>query len=258
MAAKAGKIEKQLKAPDQFVSFWSTVGTKAGEHRKEILIGVASLLAIVVIGVAVQAFLSGRAEEASQAFARIHRIASASLVPTAEPGKDAPAPPPASPGAPQFKTDAERTAAALKEVDDFLAKHASSPLRDEALLYKGRLLLATGKGSEALSLYNELVQRIDPALRFLAREGLAYAEESTGQVDKAIATLAKLAEDAKGAGGFFRDRALFNQARLYEGKGAKQDAVKIYKNILSETPTTTLKEEVNNRLAILESKPESK
>jgi hypothetical protein len=63
-----------------------------------------------------------------------------------------------------------------------------------------------------------------------------------------------LAEKSKSQGNFFRDRALFHKARLLEGKGATKDAEKIYRDILVETPTSALKEEINNRLASLESK----
>jgi hypothetical protein len=249
VAAKAGKIEKELKAPDQFVSFWSKVGKQVSENRKSMLIGLGALVAVVLVSWGVRSYTTTQAEKASQAFSRIHRIETAPVI--AEGSK---APPPADDSVPQFKTEAERAQAALKEVEGFLAQHGSSSLRDEAQLLRGHLLISVGRASEAVTLYESLRGAVEARLSFLVEEGLAYAQEAAGQPDKAIATLTALADASKGNGNFFRDRALFHKARLLEGKGAGKDAEKLYREILSETPTSALKEEINNRLAALESK----
>jgi tetratricopeptide (TPR) repeat protein len=248
VAAKTGKIEKELKAPDHFVSFWGKVGKLASENRKSLLIGAAAALGLVAVVWGARSFTTARAEKASQAFSRIHRIASAPVV--ADASK---APPPGDDG-PQFKTEAERATAALKEVDGFLAGYGSSSLREEAQLLRGRLLISLGRAAEAVTLYESLRGSVEPRLNFLVEEGLAYAQEAAGQPDKAIDTLTALAEKSKSNGNFFRDRALFHKARLLEGKGAAKDAEKLYRDILVETPTSALKEEINNRLASLESK----
>ncbi|HEY0711680.1 MAG TPA: tetratricopeptide repeat protein, partial [Polyangia bacterium] len=180
-----------------------------------------------------------------QAFVRIHRVINTPIA-----SETAPAPA----GSATFKTERERSEAALKEADTFLANFGSSRLRDEVQLVRARLLVGLGRAPEAVTLYNGLVGEVDDSLKFVADEGLAYAQEAAGQVDAAIATLDKLAEKSKGAGNFFRDRALYNKARLLEGKGAKKDAEALYRSILTEVPTTSLKEDINHRLAILENK----
>jgi tetratricopeptide (TPR) repeat protein len=246
VAAKVGKIGKELKAPDQFVSFWGEVGKKANAHKRELLIALAGVVALVLIAWVSQVVMGGRAEEATQGFARINRVISTPIA-----AEGAPAP---TDGSPTFKTERERAEAALKEADAFLASHSGSRLRDEVQLVRARLLLGLGRAPEALALYNNLVNEVDDSLAFVADEGLAYAQEAAGQVDAAIATLDKLAEKSKNAGNFFRDRALFNKGRLLEGKGAKKDAEAVYRSILAEVPTTSLKEDINHRLAILETK----
>jgi tetratricopeptide (TPR) repeat protein len=250
VAAKVGKIEKELKAPDHFVSFWAKVGKIAGENSRAILIGAGALLGLALITWGVRSYMNTRAEATTQAFSRIQRVISAPVV--AEGSKAAT--PPAQEGVPQFKTEAERAQAGLKEVDGFLSAHGGSSLRDEAQLLRGRLLVSTGKATEAVTLYESLRGSVEPRFAFLVEEGLAYAQEAAGQPDKAIETLTTLAEQSKSAGNFFRDRALFHKARLLEAKGAAKDAEKLYREILAETPTTALKEEINNRLASLESK----
>jgi tetratricopeptide (TPR) repeat protein len=246
VAAKVGKIEKELKAPDQFISFWGKVGKWAGDNQRALLIGVAAVLGLTVVTVAARSFMNGRAEKVTQAFARVYRVAAAPII------TDAKAP--NAGDGPQFKTERERSEAALKEVDGFLANHGGSSVANEAELLRARLLVSLGRASEAVPIYEKLRGSLDARLGFLADEGLAYAQEAGGQTDKAIETLSALAEKSKGAGNFYRDRALFNKARLLEAKGAGKDAEKLYREILAEAPTTTLKEEINNRLAALETK----
>lgn len=246
MPAKVGTIVKELKAPDQFVSFWGEVGKKLTERRREILIATIAVLVLALGFWATRSFMDNRAEKATQAFARIHRIATTPVI-----TEGAPAP---TDGSQRFQNERERSEAALKEADAFLAAHAGSPLRDEAQLIKASLLTALGRAPEAIVLYNGLRGDADDSLRFVVEEGLAYAQEAAGQVDAAIATLDALAEKSKSAGNFFRDRALFHKAHLLEGKGAAKDAEKLYRDILAEAPTTSLKEEINHRLAVLESK----
>lgn len=241
------KLDKELKAPDHFVSFWASVAHTLKERRRQVL-GVG--LAIVVGGGAIwgiQGVVQGRKERTSAAFARIHRIANAPLLPEG----NAPAP---SDDLPHFKTDRERLEAAVKEADSFLAAHGGSSVNEEAQVLKARYLVSLGRAAEALPLYEGLVGSLDSRLRFLAKDGLAFAYEETGQIDKAVSTLDALASEAKEDGNFFRDRALFNKARLLERKGDGKEAQKIYKEVLAESPTTALKDEINNRLAVLEGK----
>jgi tetratricopeptide (TPR) repeat protein len=241
------KLEKALKQPDQFVSFWSKVGDWATARRKAMLVLAVVMVGGTALGWGVQGYLQSRAERASQAFARIHRVATAALIP--EKGEAS-----FDDDLPHFKTERERLDAAVKEADSFIAGHGGSPLREKAELLKARYLVALGRAADAVPVYQRLTSSLDERLRFLAQEGLAYAQEESGQIDKALETLAALAERAKSNGNFFRDRALFNRARLLERKGDTKAAQKTYREVLSEVPTTALKEEINNRLAVLEGK----
>jgi tetratricopeptide (TPR) repeat protein len=247
------KINKELKAPDHFVSFWGQAAAWLSARKAGVLVGLGVLVAVVAIGWALQGFRQGRAERASRDFARIHRIATAPLAPAAGETPPAEAAVP-DPDLPKLKTEKERLEAALKEADTFLGAHGGSSLREEALLLKGRYLVALDRAAEAVPIYSELVGSVDRRLRFLALEGLAYAQEASGQLDKAVAAFSRLADDARESGNFFRDRALFNQARVLERKGSPKDAEKLYRSILSEVPQSALKEEINARLAVLENK----
>jgi hypothetical protein len=239
---------KELKNPDQFVTFWGRVGAYLSAHRVAVLGGVAALLLVGFGSWGVSSLMARKAADNSLAFSRIEKIANAELLPEkGEPAKK-------DDGLPHFKTEEARLEAALKEVDAFLSAHGSSNLKDEALLLKARYLLALGKTSEALAIYKDQLGGVDARFRFLAREGLGYAQEASGQIEDAIATFTMLADDAQNAGGFYRDRALFHKARLLQQKGSGKDAEKLLHEILEKTPTTPLREEINDRLATLEGK----
>jgi tetratricopeptide (TPR) repeat protein len=240
---------KQLKNPDQFVSFWSRVATFVSA-RKRLVIGVSLVTVALLVGIwASASVMASRAAKASYDFARIERIASADLL--AATGEA----PRTDDGLPHFKTEQERLEAALKEADSFISSHGGSRLKDDALLLKARYLLTLGKASDAVAVYQSLLAgSLDRRLRFLSQEGLGYALEQSGQIDAAIAAFGALADDAAKSGGFYRDHALYDKARLLQQKGGGKEAEKLLREILEKTPTTPLREEINDRLAALEGK----
>jgi tetratricopeptide (TPR) repeat protein len=241
---------KQLKSPDQFVSFWTRAGLFVTAHKTLVIGGSVGVLALALALWGGSSLFEERAAKASYAFARIERVATADLL-------DAPGEPPKTDDRlPHFKTEQERLEAALKEADGFVRAYGRSRLKDEALLLKAKYLLTLGKAGEAASVYQSLVTgSLDRRLRFLAQEGLGYALEQNGQLDQAITSFGALADDAQKAGGFYRDHALFNKARLLQKKsGGSQEAGKLLREILDKSPTTALREEINDRLAALEGK----
>ena len=253
---------KELKQPDQFVSFWTRFSAQAGkflsERRKAVLIGIGGLAGVVTATVIYGELHERSAMQASQALSHVEKVATADLVPA-----DGTAP--KEDGLPHFKTDKERLEGALKEVRDFMTANPRNPLRREAELQQAGLLLDLQRPAEAIPLYTEiLASRLDKNLRFLAQEGLAYAYEAKGDLDQAAAAFAKLGEDdsgqtdGKGEGAgrvpFYRDRSLYHQGRIAERKGNPAQAVKLYKEVLEKTPQSPLRDEITNRLAVLEPK----
>jgi tetratricopeptide (TPR) repeat protein len=239
---------KELKNPDQFVTFWTRLATMSASHRKMV---IGALVALIVAGLGIWGgsnLVGKRTAENSRAFARIERVANAAPLPaTGEAPKGL-----ADDGLPHFKTDKERLEAALKEADAFLAAHGSSPLADEAYLLKAKYLMALNKPADALVIYQTKLGNLDRRLQFLAQEGLGYALEATNQIDQALTAFQALADQS--GDGFYKDRALFHKARLLANKGTPKEAEKIYREILEKTPATPLRQEINDRLATLEGK----
>ncbi len=240
---------KELKKPDQFVTFWTKLGP-ALVARKRVVIGALVTVVVAVGGVwAARSFTEQRGASMSRAFARVQRVAAASLIP--EKGDAAKV----EDDLPHFKTDKERLEAAAKEAESFIAAHAGSRISDDAKLLLARFQLGLGRTAEAEKLYTELLHGgLDAKLKFVAQQGLAHTYEATGKPDQAIKIFEQLAADAQGAGGFYRDRALYDRARLHAAKGDKKEAEKLLREILEKSPSSSLRDEINDRLAVLEGK----
>ena len=119
----------------------------------------------------------------------------------------------------------------------------------------GSLLLGFDRVDEAAAIYQKLLDgKLDQRLRFLAREGLGYAHERKGKLQEAAAVFAKLGDDTGGMTGFYKDRASYHAARLAEMQGNPGEAIRIYREVLDKNPTTSLRDEITNRLALLELK----
>jgi len=252
VAKKKHKEEiEELKAPDQFVSFWTKVGERVSRHRRGLVTFVVTICAATAALQGGRYFFGKRDAETSRAFAKIEQIASASLLPPDVAGSKAEKP---DDGLPHFKTDEERKQAALKEADTFLVAHSKGKIAALAKLIKASLLRDLGKNEDATALYVELSgnSEVDSNLQLVVLDGLALAQEASGKVDAAIATLDKLSAASKSHQGFLADRALYTKGRLLETQGKAEEAKKIYKSISTDFPNTTLREEVTRRLALLD------
>jgi tetratricopeptide (TPR) repeat protein len=249
---------KELRHPDEFVTFWTRAGewaSRFASEQRRALIAAGTALVTVVVGFIVFSNVAERrATQATETLVRIEKLAAADLRPDGAPATNADGTPVTDDDVPRFKTDKERAEAALKELDTFLAE-SGNPLKDEGRLERGPLLLELGRAPEAIDTYQQvLADSLDPRLVFLAHEGLGYAQEQKGDLDAATATFAKLDDDAaalKGSG-FYADRALYHKARIAELRGNADDAKKLYKEVLDKNPTTSLRDDITNRLAVLE------
>jgi len=244
-------IKKELKRPDEFVSFWTRFGEEASRfyaaNKRPIIVGATALVTLIAGSIAFSEIAEHQAVRATQALDRVQKIATADLVPAGGTAKDD--------GLPHFATEKERVEGALKELDGFLAAEPHSSLRPQALLQRGELLLALDRADDALAVYDGLLRdKLDDRLRFLAREGLGYAWERKGDLDKAQAAFSKLGDDAASMGSFYKDRAPYQQARIAELKGNQDEAARLYHEVLDKNPTTSLRDEITNRLAVLELK----
>lgn len=248
MAKKLNR--KELRQPDQFLGFWARVAASisdfASRQRRALVIGATAAVTVIVGSIAMTQITERRAVGASEALDKVRKIATADLL--------LPGTPPKNDGVTHYATEKERVEAALASLDGYFSS-PRVPLAVEAQLVRAGLLFDLGRAQEAADTYQKLLNgKLDKRLAFLAREGLGYAYEQLGKLDEAKATFAKLGEGGDGAEGFYKDRALYHQARLAERGGNPTEAARIYKEVLDKNPTTSLRDEITNRLAVLDLK----
>jgi len=253
----AKALSKELKQPDEFVSFWTHLGAKLSQHRTKV---VAVLVATAVAfggGWALSTYRAAQAAKATAAFDRIDAIAAAELLPEkSEKTEEAKAKEAKTEddGIPRFKTQKERLEAANKEADSFIATFGSAGIGRKALFGKASRLIALGKPDEAAVIYNDLANgETDLDVRPMEQEGAGAAYEAAGKLDEALRVYSALA-DASAARNFYLDRALFAKARVLEKQGKAKDAEQVLRDILSKVPKTSLRQQIDDRLAVLTEK----
>ena len=248
----AKALAKELKQPDEFVSFWTHLGAKLSKHRRKVIAIVASAAIAFAAGWGRVSYRNAQAAKATVAFARIERIASADLLPEKPADKAAKPEKTEDDSVPRFKTEQERLEAANKEADTFIAAYGSEGLGRKALFGKASRLLVLGKTAEAATLYDTLAaNETNPELRAMQREGSAAASEAAGKLDDALRSYTTLADEAQRTGTFYLDRALFAKARILEKQGKGKDAEQALRDILTKVPKTSLRPQIDDRLAVL-------
>ena len=238
---------KQLKQPDEFVSFWTQLGSRISAHRGKV---IATGVLVVVAGGGTWGGMAWKQHlviTETEAFSRIEKTTLAPLLP--EKGEETKSD---DDEGPRFKTDQERLQATVTEADAFVAAHGSSDLARRVLLIRANSLLRLGKAADAATAFQQLSQsEADKDMRLVEQDGLALAFEAQGQIDKAIDVYNTMAREAQQVGNFYADRALFAKARLLQKQGKGKDAEKILREILDKMPKTSLRREIDDRLAAL-------
>jgi tetratricopeptide (TPR) repeat protein len=250
-------LEKELKRPDEFISFWTHLGNKLNQHRKKVITMLVVTAVAIAAGWSTIAYRNAQAAKATVAFSRIERVATAPLLPEASAGdkadKSAAAEDTADP-VPRFKTEEERLAAAIKEADSFMAAFGAEGLGRKALLGKASRLVIAGKPAEAAPIYETLAAgELDPGLRAIEQEGAAAAYEAAGKLDEALRAYVALADSSQ-RGTFYLDRALYAKARVLEKQGKGKEAEQVLREILNKVPKTLLRQQIDDRLAVLAEK----
>ena len=255
----AKSLSKELKQPDEFVSFWTHFGATLSKFRRQVLSALIVVLVSGLLGWGVTVYRNSKAAKATVAFARIDAVANAELLPEkgADKGDAAKSEDTSSDAGsvPRFKTAKERLEAAVKEANAFLAAYGSEGIGRKVLFDKAGRLMVLGNSSEAGTIYESLVSsESNPDLKAFEREGVGAAAEAAGKLDDALRVYSSLADDAPHAGNFYLDRALFAKARILEKQGKAKDAEKVLREILDKSPKTELRQQIDDRLAILTEK----
>ncbi|HEX4945483.1 MAG TPA: tetratricopeptide repeat protein [Blastocatellia bacterium] len=208
-------------------------------RTKPLLIGVGALVAIIALFFLYQWYSKRSLEKAGNAYLEALKIDSAIV---ADPL------PPAEPGTYAFKTEAEKTKAAVEAFEKVAREYPQ--YHDVASYYAAvRQLRSDGaaKGEEVLKRLAEKNSTVSSQ----ARLTLAERYEATGKHNEAVAEYLKLKANPDEVP---MDLIEFNLARTYEAMGKTQEATDLYFNVASrnrEKPTA-VNTEALNKLTLLD------
>jgi hypothetical protein len=244
------KYNRKQKTPkeDEFISFWARFFNAVAPYARAIGITLATAVGIWFAVWGFQGWREGKAEKAAEMFGRAVKIYDSELLGDQPPPKTE-----EENAVPRFKTAKERADAAVAELDKLDKQHGGSAVAKNAVVFRAGVLYDQGKFDEAATLYNQYLASgaKDGTVVTLAREGAALCDEARGKLDDALAKYKAL--EPKGAkNDFYRDRALFSQARVYVKKGDKKKAAELYKEVLTKVPATPLRDEIQNQLTQIE------
>ncbi len=179
---------------------------------------------------------------------------------TEEDGKKAQPPPDPRDLPSEFATAADRSRAVLAALEELSGEYGGTSVAQQGLLLQGETLYRLGRHDDAAARYREYIAAGGPdELLLSAREGVAYALEAKAVAQKdAKARQTGLEEALKAfqemqpqGEGPRRDEALYHQGRIQAELGRKDEARKTLEQILAQHAESSLKRDVEMRLATL-------
>lgn len=237
--------KKQNAPQDEFVGFWEKLFEQLEPYARAI--GITAITAAVLIAVvwAVMGWMEKKSQAATEMFGRAVHIYEADLQTDEEPAK----PDEINP-IPRFKTAKERAEATLQALDELDKKYGHAAIHDEAELFRAGVYFDMGRVDDAAGAYEKFLQKAHASpLTAAAREGLGLCREQQGKLDQALALYQQLEPKT---GDYYRDRALWDEARVWQKKGDKKKAAELLKQLVAKVPGSPLKDDAQNQIAELE------
>ena len=214
------KITKKQMAQDEFIEGVFDFGAWLEVHWRRVAIGLGVAVAVVLAGIAWNASREKSAEEAN----RLLASGMEAYAPTAAAGGQAPAPAPAP-----------RYAEALTLFEQAASRAGSRSVAEVARLFQARTLVALSRASEAVPVLEGLVSSRSEAIAVEAKLVLAEAAEAAGNPDRAASLLQEVASPSK-TGYYPPDAALLLLGGLRERQGKKDEAKRVYDDLIARFP----------------------
>jgi predicted negative regulator of RcsB-dependent stress response len=232
-------------AQDDFVGFWENLAKKAEPYARAIVTTLLTAVVLIAVVWAISSWMEKKSQAATAAYGRAVRIYEADLITGDEPNKTDEQDP-----VPRFKTEKERADATLQQLAKFDKKYKKSSTAREAKLFRAGVYYDLGRWDDAASEYEKFLDDTHPSpLVPVGREGLGLVREQQGKLDDALGQYQKIEPKV---GDYYRDRALWDQARVWQKKGDKKKAAELLKQLVQKVPGSPLKDEAQNQIAELE------
>lgn len=247
MAKKVSR--KELKEPDEFLSFTVRVLKWINEQKVALIVG-ALAVAVVVLGTFAWRWYSLSKEKAASVdFIQAREILNARVIP-----RDDAAGTSSADGT--FSSEDDKYRAAIAEFEQVAKSHSNSATAALATYYVAEYSRRTGDYDKAIESFKSYLKSEGPSgeLAAFAVEGIAASLEAQGKDDQAAQQYKRLTESPFD---MQPDRGLFHVARLEQKAGRTGEAVRLFNEIVEKYPKTTYMRDIQDRLSLLE-KPEEK
>lgn len=218
-------------------------------HIKKIGVALLALVVVLVAFFSIRIYKQGKQEKSTARLVKALELGEAEVLP---PEIDLSA----IPGGKDKKTYPTQAARAA---DTLAALGGVGQARGAAALYEAGQYVQAGKLDEALAIYKRLSTSAgDDGV--VAREGLGVVLEAQAAaaaadpaknkqlLEEALAAFRTMQPDDKG---LRRDFALYHEARVLDALDQDGEAIAQYKKALEVAPDTSLKPQIENRLAVL-------
>lgn len=225
---------KEAKQPDAVLVGATSLFDWILANRNLVIGAIVALL--VVVGAALlisESSASKRAEVGGQ-LGRAVALASRPVVPGVAIDTDT------------FPTAEAKRQAEQKAFAEIVSEHPGSEAAHSAQLQLARVSFEEGRYDDAIAGFQKSLDALgNSPLRLFALEGLGYAYEAKGDLAKAKETFQRLSNAGAPA------RSLYQQARIAELSGQKDEARKLYEQVTKDYENEVLAGEAQARLELL-------
>jgi TolA-binding protein len=212
----------QLKEQDEITTSLQTVTELIVAKKREVIIGVSVVAALVIIFVGWSLYSSSRNSKAQVELSQAINFYSD----------------------PTIKSDKERyqktLAAAQKTVDDY----GSTTLGKIAQYYVAMSQEGLGDTAKAEQNLQEVVQRGDASIKGVAQFALAQTYKKHGDTQKAIDTYKPLFD----SGGYSKSAVAYELATLYEANKQTDQAKEFYQKVVTDFPDSPFRQNADEAL----------
>ena len=242
MATTKRITRKEIKQPDEFITFSARAIEFSQAHTREITIGVASVLVLGLLAWAVSAYSNKKEAQAARLLAQAQALLQP-ISTEAQAGQPVPA---------EAKADPEAAARALVLLLDVVENYKRTEASKVARILVGQRYYEAGDYDAAIDTYEAFLKKANPKpeLKAMAREGLAYAHEAKEDFEQAAICYEEL---SKSSLTWVQGWGCLGMARCYERLGEIQKATDAYRTLLADHPQHPKAEEARANMARLTS-----
>ena len=224
--AKRKIKRKEIKRPDEFITFSVKVVNWCSENLRILAAVAAGVVLFLIIVGAVVVFKANREAKARELYQK-----AIALYPAASLGRAGSA-------------DYAKATATLEEVQKF---YGSTIVATTALVDLGNIYFLQGEYDKSISCYNDFLQQTDLThpMHDQVLESLGGTHEAKGALQAALDVYQRLASEGAPV---YQNQAQLYLGRVYEAMGDKKKAMNHYDNYLNGNPAPLFGEWLRTKL----------